>query len=212
MSTPDPAAPPAPPAPPTDPPAKAFTQDDVNRLLADEKRRLLAEQPDLTELRNKAKQFDDLQAASQTELERERARADAAEKAATAANAAKNEALRRSAVTAAATRAGAVDPDAVFALLDPSKVTVGDDGLVTGVDDAVKALLDDKKYLVGTPTPPPAPPKPAPGSADGGPQGTPAPGQLTREDITRLSAEGRHAEITQAKAEGRLNDVLGITK
>jgi hypothetical protein len=72
---------------------------------------------------------------------------------------------RRSKIVEAATKAGAIDPDEVHDLLSPAKtsrssrrattarrrveVTIGDDGQVTGVEDAVKAFLGEKKHLVG---------------------------------------------------------------
>lgn len=44
------------------------------------------------------------------------------------------------------------------------------------------------------------------GDADGGPRGTSKPGQLTRADLKSMTPK----QITEAKAAGRLNDVLGI--
>jgi len=52
------------------------------------------------------------------------------------------------AVLAAAHTAGAVDPDAVVAMFDKSKVTIAADGKLTGVKEAVDALLKEKPYLV----------------------------------------------------------------
>jgi hypothetical protein len=53
------------------------------------------------------------------------------------------------AIVMAAQAAGAVDPAAVVALLDKSKLTVGADGIVVGVKEAVQSLLKEKTYLVG---------------------------------------------------------------
>ena len=44
------------------------------------------------------------------------------------------------------------------------------------------------------------------GSADGGPRGTSKPGQLTRDDLKSMTPQ----QITKAKADGLLNDVLGV--
>lgn len=46
---------------------------------------------------------------------------------------------------------GAVDPSAVLKLIDKGKITTNEDGTVTGVEEAVKGLLEEKKYLVGKP-------------------------------------------------------------
>ena len=208
---------------------KKFTQDQVNTMLANERRRLLAEQPDLTDLRDKAKKYDDLVAQSQNEVDREKARADQAEKARDEAVANAKTIARRAAILAEAAAQNAVDPEAVHALLgDTSSVTVGDDGKVTGAVDAVKVLLTEKTYLVkaaegdgsegatggggggdagdkkndgegGK--------KLEPGGADGGAKNKSAKseGQLTREDLKGMSS----AEIVQAKADGRLDEALG---
>jgi hypothetical protein len=53
-----------------------------------------------------------------------------------------------SAIVAAATKAGAIDPQAVLKLIDRSKIAEGENG-ITGVDEAVKALLDTSTYLKG---------------------------------------------------------------
>lgn len=163
--TPEPAPVPAgspPPAPAT------FTQADLDRIIADRLARAKTEPPpDYAELREKAQKYDDHAAAQLSETERlTKAVADADARAAAAADRAST-ALQRSAIVAAAVRHGSHDPDAVFALLDRSAVTVADDGTVTGADDAVKALLTEKLYLVGKP------PTPTPGGADSGVRSTP---------------------------------------
>lgn len=42
-----------------------------------------------------------------------------------------------------------IDPDAAYALMDRSRVQIGDDGVVSGVKEALEALAKDKPYLVG---------------------------------------------------------------
>jgi hypothetical protein len=51
-----------------------------------------------------------------------------------------------SAIQAAASKLGAVDPEAVERLLDRSDL-VNEEGEVVGVEDAVRSLLDEKPYL-----------------------------------------------------------------
>lgn len=188
---PDPADP-DPTDPPADPPARSFTQDEVNRILAAEKRKLLADQPDLTELRRKAAAYDEAQAANQSELEKAIERATKAETERDDARGQLSKTLRDSAVIAAAVRAGAVDPSAVVALLGSDAVTIADDGTITGADDAVKALLEEKPYLAGQapqPTPGGTPtPAPAPGGADGGARGPAGGSGITRDQLKTMSA------------------------
>lgn len=49
-----------------------------------------------------------------------------------------------------ATKLGAVDIEAVKALIDRNGIKLNDDGTVVGVAEAVKTLLDSKQYLKGT--------------------------------------------------------------
>lgn len=64
-----------------------------------------------------------------------------------AALAAANQRLIKAEVTLKSAELGIVDPDAAYALMDRSGVTVGDDGKVSGIDEALKALLTAKPYL-----------------------------------------------------------------
>lgn len=58
---------------------KTFTQDDVNRIVADRLKRAKADAAEIDELRRKAAELDEVKAANQTELERtQKAYADAA--------------------------------------------------------------------------------------------------------------------------------------
>ena len=43
------------------------------------------------------------------------------------------------------------NPEQVYALLDKSKLTLGDDGQVKGADEAVKTFLETNPHFVGTP-------------------------------------------------------------
>jgi hypothetical protein len=63
-----------------------------------------------------------------------------------------------SAIKVAATTEGVIDPDAVAALIDRGEITYVD-GMVGGVDRALKRLLKDKPYLKkeAEPAPPPSP-------------------------------------------------------
>lgn len=58
-----------------------------------------------------------------------------------------NQRLIKAEVTLKASELGLVDADAAYALMDRANVTVADDGKVSGVEDALKALLTAKPYL-----------------------------------------------------------------
>lgn len=181
---------------------KTFTQAEVDRIIKERLARAKSEPPsDYDDLKAKAAKLDELEAANQTELEKILARAEAAEKKAAEADERARNASRRSAVTAAASAANVVDLDAVFALLPQDAVTVGDDGQVTGAEEAVKALLESKPYLVGQAATPP--PKPT-GSADGGSRGSGSgPRQLRRDELSSMTPE----QIVEADNAGLLDDV-----
>lgn len=70
-------APPTAPAPPSEPASKSFTQDDVNAMLAKQKREQFG---DYGDLKAKAAKLTELEQAQQTEAERIAARATAAER------------------------------------------------------------------------------------------------------------------------------------
>lgn len=202
---------PPPPAPPqADPPPPEFrapqTQEEFDRMIG----------PRLQRERDKFAGYDDYKAAAdelaalrqqnESDVERLQRERDEAVQQATAMSWTAAESSIRSAVTAAASSAGAVDVDAVYALIDKNAVTLDDAGRVTGAEAAVQQLLDVKPYLKGAAAPPP--------NFDSGARGDGAGGntaggvqQLTRDDLKTMSPD----EIVAAKAAGRLVSVLGQT-
>lgn len=56
-------------------------------------------------------------------------------------------------VKAIGTRMNLVDTDAAFALMDKSGIAVDEAGNVTGVQEALDALIQEKQWLVAQPTP-----------------------------------------------------------
>ncbi|MFD3498790.1 hypothetical protein [Streptomyces sp. NPDC058678] len=100
------------------------------------------------------------------------------------------------------------DPADAYRFLDLAQFEVDDDGNVDAdeIGDAIADLIQSKPYLAaqsGTPKPR------FEGTADSGARkGTGRPAQLTEADVKRLSAAGKHAEIVQARNDGRLDDYL----
>lgn len=68
----------------------------------------------------------------------------------------------------------AQDADLVAGLIDKTKLILGEDGKVTGLDEQVKTLKKDKAFLFKEDKPPVDDPKPTPGFKFGNP--TPNPG------------------------------------
>lgn len=189
---------PTPPAPVVDP-DRTFSQAELDKIVQERLARAKAEPPaDYADLQAKAAKLAEIEAANQSELEKANARADAAEQKAAEASDRASKSARRSAIVSAATAAGAVDADAVFALLGNDAVTVGDDGQVTGAVEAVTALLESKPYLVGK--------KPT-GGVDGGPRGSGGGvQQLSRDDLAGMKPE----QIEAARQAGQLDVLMGV--
>lgn len=174
----DPPKPPEPPQPkPGDPPKppggsddkpepKPWTppasQDELDRIISDRLKRQQAQFAGYDDLKKKAEEFDKLQEAQKTELERERDARTKAEETAQKATERANRALIRAAVVDAATKAKAIAPDDVLAVLPDGAITIGDDGTLSGVSEAVAAALAARPHWVVNGRPQ--------GSADGGAQ------------------------------------------
>jgi hypothetical protein len=98
-----------------------------------------------------------------------------------------------------AAKQGAVDPDAVFRLLDPEEIEYDDTGKPRNVADAVEALLAERTYLVasgGNDRPRK--------QIDQGPRVPNDSGQLSAEDAAKMSPE----EIRNALREGKFTRQL----
>lgn len=136
-------------APDYTPPA---TQADLDRIITERLARAKPKAPDdYKDLQAKAQRLAELEAANQTELERaQTALQEATQRAELAENAGKAARIN-AAVIAEASKQGAVDPEAVVALLAKDAVTIDNAGQVTGADSAVKALLEAKPYLQAAP-------------------------------------------------------------
>lgn len=210
--TPTPAATPAPaaaaPAEPATTPAKKSLEDLLGSLDDDARTVVLGEvqkaRSEAKNLRDRLKEAEPivtewrkLEEASKTELEK----AQAAAQQATGNLTALREQVAQAKVEAALT--GIVpDPAAIVADLNLSKYLTEDGQVDT---EAVTALRD--KFAALAPAKPGAPaPNPAQGSSSAGPS---RPAQMTKEEVERLYAERKYDEIDKARAEGRLDQLLG---
>lgn len=184
---------------PAAPPAKTFSEDDVNRIVQERLVRQKAQYVDYDDLKEKASKFDEFQKEQMSELEKATERAEGLERDLAAAEAAKQDSLLRAAVISEAAKRNVIDPDAALALVDRSLLEYGEDGSPTNIADAMESLLEAKPYLVGG--------GPTRGSADLGARGSKSP-ELTRDDLKKMSP----AEIVKAQSDGRLDSLLGVSK
>jgi hypothetical protein len=155
---------------------KTVPQAEVDRIVKQRLERERAKFADYEDLKAKAARADELEAAGQSELEKLQSQVAKLEKEretlAADAEAARSDAqnLKVEAAIRSALPKDVVDPDVFLKLLPRDQVTVGDDGQVTGHEDAIQALSEAHPFLVGNSTQ-----RPAFGPRDGGARGTPAP-------------------------------------
>lgn len=161
------------------------------------------------EARELRKQIEDLQAqfAAKDKSADEKAVDEAVRKATADATAKANARILRSEIRAAA--AGKLaDPADALAYLPLDTFEVSADGEVDSeaISEAISDLLERKPYLAAQ-TGPRFPANDAGATRNGSAR----PAQLTNQDVERMYAAKDYEGIEKARAEGRLNDVLGIT-
>lgn len=134
-------------------PAATPTVAELQAQIERERAERQAANKEAQQMRAKLKALEDAEAkrteATLSEQEKAIKRAEAAEARAQELEARHREITVRSAVQAAATQAGIIDPDAAYRLIDAGKITIDDSGNVNGVTEAVKALVESKPYLIG---------------------------------------------------------------
>ncbi|AHV98990.1 scaffolding protein [Paenibacillus sabinae] len=198
-----------PPADPQDPP-KTFTQDELDRIVADRiarERKKTEKFADYDDIKAKLSEFEKSEAERQkaemsaTErLEAEKAealkKAQEAEERGNAALTAANQRLVNAEFKALARDAN-VPADrlaAALKLADLSEVTVDDEGNPQGVEDAVKALIEANPYLVAETKP----------KEIGKPSGGADPQDKTKEQLLKEAAE-------KARKTGRIEDRMAYS-
>ena len=177
-----------PPSAPETPPAepeKAFTQADVDRIVADRVKR--AKPADYEDLKAAAKKLADIEAANATDLEKAVAAAKRETEDAIRAEVRRERVLDRIEVLAAKDFA---DPeDARLRLGSRADEFVGKDGQVDAeeIAKALKALLEDKPHLKATQ------PRPFQNGADNGPRSSDGPTDPRSRDLQQIEADLRAA-------------------
>jgi len=116
--------------------------------------------------------------AELSELDQLKAKLAEQEKARLVAEGKASEALIRHAVEMAAATMKFHNPEIAYHLLDMAEVSIGEDGKVTGVEDALKKLVKSDPYLVGNGTA-------AAPETDAGKRGTGKPDAKAREEEIR---------------------------
>jgi hypothetical protein len=146
-------------------------------------------------------------AASLTDLEKEKKRADDAEAREKAAIEGAKTANLKAAFENAAYKAGVAHPEDVYRLADLSAVSTDDDGKITGVTEAVKALVDAGRVPMAASGPPPAP------NLDGGAggnHGNAGAAKLTADEIEMAGKMGVSLERAAAQKTAMQKEAVAV--
>jgi hypothetical protein len=132
---------------------KTIGDENFNKIFDDPR---LWKHPRFKSLNERAKQAEkyeaDLKIAEEKKLEEQKKFSELAElraKERDEALAKYNNAMLETRILSEVNNRGVVDSEAVLKLLDRTNIKVGDDGNVSGVTEAVEALLESKPYLKG---------------------------------------------------------------
>jgi hypothetical protein len=151
----------------------SLTQDQFDAIIADRLERERKKYSDYDTLKTRAAKLQEIEDAQKTAEQKQIERIQQLEAQAAQALTARREADLKSVLVSAASKAGFVDPMDAYAMLDKSKIKIGDDGTVEGVEDAIKALVEAKPYLIKAPEPATTKPSITRQVPTGNPAGTP---------------------------------------
>ncbi len=170
---------------------KTFTQDELNALINERLTRERSKYVDYDALKTKAAEFDKVQQAQLSETEKLKALLAAEQAGRRDADTRRVQSLMQVAVMTKAASLGFMNPEDAWLLIDTAALKVEDDGKVSGVDDALKALVTARAYLVKTV------PAPNLNSGAGGGQGA-VPPRLTPDELAAAQALGMTPETYAA--------------
>lgn len=163
--------------PSAQPPAKVFTQDEVNTMMGRVRAEERGKYKDYPDLKKRAAVADKLENDKLTEREKLEQQLAAAQRQAIDTDARIAAVAIRAEVRLRATQKGVVDPDAAYALIDRTGILYEDDN-VKGVDAALDALIASKPYLKGS----------LPIAPNLNPGGNPGPAPVKLTDAERTTA------------------------
>lgn len=187
-------------------PPKTFTQDELNAIISDRLAKEKAKFADYDALKTKAAEHDKAVAATLSETEKLKAALIAETAKYTEAETRRVQSLMQVAVMTKAAALGFMNPEDAWLLIDTAALKVEDDGKVSGVDEALKALVTARKYLIKTVIAPEL------NSGAGGGQGA-TPPRLTPDELAAAEALGMSPEKYAAmKTVKTPADYLKLTK
>ena len=139
---------------------RTFTQEQVDALIRDRLARQKTQYADYDDLKERATKWAEHEEAQKSELQKLTEAKEKAERERQTALDAANERMIRAQFISEAAALDVANPDDAYLLANRSGVAVADDGAITGVQEAVKALVDSGRLPLRT--------KPKAPSLDGG--------------------------------------------
>lgn len=139
--------------------AKTYTQAQIDEMITDRIKRERKKFADYDDLKSKLSEYEsqaeeqrqseltDLQKAQEQAQQFETKLQELTAQLEAERNNARQQAIKNEFIKVASS-ANIIDIDAAMALSDLSAVEIGEDGKVNGVDDAIKALVENKPYMV----------------------------------------------------------------
>lgn len=152
---------------------KTFTQDELDRIIADRLKRQKEQFSDYADLKAKAAKWQEQEDAKKSELEKLQAQIADLQNRASEADTKRKATLVRSSVMAEAAKQGvpADRLEAAYKLIDTNTLTIEADDTIPNLSDSVKQLIADNAFLMATQ---PNGKQPAPKSSPANPASNPA--------------------------------------
>jgi phage I-like protein len=181
------------------PEPRMFTQQELDRLIAERLERQAKKFADYDALKAKADKWVEIEEQQKSEQQRMAERLAKLQEERDIALQTSQQRLIKAAFVAEAAKAGVAHPGDVYALADLAAVSMGDDGEVRGVAEAVKAIVEAGRVPLITG-------KPQPGRLDGGAGAAARPSEreapLSDEEVAYARKLGLSAEqYAKAKRE-----------
>lgn len=129
-------------------PSKTFTQEEMDSIIGQRIKAERQKYADYDTIKAQAAKLQEIEDAQKTEDEKRQERLTQLERELEQTRTVSRQATLRSAVVAEAARQNFTDPADAMRLLDVDGLTVGEDGAIEGLDEALKDLAKSKPYLL----------------------------------------------------------------
>ena len=177
---------------------RTLTQSEVDRIVAERLTRERQKYSDYEELRQKAQKLNEMEEAQKSELQKALDAKEASENAAKQAIEQANQRLIQAEFIAAASKLNVAHPEDAFRLADRAAVVIDKGGKVSGVDEAVQALVEAGRLVLTG--------KPKAANLDGGSGG----GERPQEQDKPLTPEQKAAAAKMKLTEKEYRDAMKI--